>query len=99
MSQRSLPDDQHMARVRLREEHWREFRALAVIKRRSVADYLGWLVQKELNRAQRTEDRRAARRADEDREPAARAWVPPWEPSTVDDRQRGGVGRSWDGIG
>lgn len=79
MTQRSLPDDQHMARVRLEEDRWREFRALAVIKRRSVADYLGWLVQKELNRAQRTEDRRAARKAAEVEDPAALAWVPPWE--------------------
>lgn len=80
MSQRSLPDDQHMARVRLEAERWREFRALAVIKRRSVADYLGWLVQKELNRAQRTEDRRMARRQVEHLEDTAdESWVPPWE--------------------
>lgn len=80
MSQRSLPDDQHMARVRLEAERWREFRALAVIKRRSVADYLGWLVQKELNRAQRSEDRRMARRQVGRLEDTADAtWVPPWE--------------------
>lgn len=80
MSQRSLPDDQHMARVRLEEDRWREFRALAVIKRRSVADYLGWLVQKELNRAQRSEDRRVARRrVARLEETADAAWIPPWE--------------------
>ena len=80
MSGRSLPDDQHMARVRLEEEPWREFRALAVIKGRSVADYLGWLVQKELNRAQRTEDRRAERRQGEPVEDSVdETWVPPWE--------------------
>lgn len=80
MSARSLPDDQHMARVRLEDETWREFRALAVIKGRSVADYLGWLVQKELNRAQRSEDRRAARRQVEQLEDTVdETWVPPWE--------------------
>jgi len=74
MSRRSLPDDQHMARVRLGEERWGEFRALARVKHRTVADYLGRLVIKELNRAQRTEDRRAARARDE-----AKDWIPPWE--------------------
>lgn len=80
MSGRSLPDDQHMARVRLKDETWREFRALAVMKGRSVADYLGWLVQKELNRAQRSEDRRAARRQQEPvKESVDESWIPPWE--------------------
>lgn len=75
MADRSLPDDQHMARVRLGDDAWREFRALAVIKRRTVGDYLGWLVQKELNRAQRTEERRASRWAEADKEDAAEAWI------------------------
>jgi hypothetical protein len=80
MSGRSLPDDQHMARVRLEEERWREFRALAVVKGRSVTDYLGWLVQKELNRAQRTEARRTTRgQARPAEEPVDQSWVPPWE--------------------
>lgn len=80
MSGRFLPENQHMARVRLEDEAWREFRALAVIKGRSVADYLGWLVQKELNRAQRSEDRRAARRQEEPVEDSVDgSWVPPWE--------------------
>lgn len=79
MSERSLPDDQHMARVRLGEERWREFRALAVMKQRSVADYLGRLVQKELNRAQRTEDRRTARTLKYVEDPVDESWVPPWE--------------------
>ena len=80
MSAHSLPDDQHMARVRVEDETWREFRALAVMKGRSVADYLGWLVQKELNRAQRSEDRRAARRQQEPLEDSVdESWIPPWE--------------------
>lgn len=80
MSGRCLPEDQHMARVRAEEETWREFRALAVMKGRSVADYLGWLVQKELNRAQRSEDRRVTRRQVEQLEDTVdETWVPPWE--------------------
>lgn len=79
MSERSLPPDQHMARVRTGEETWVEFRALAKSKQRTVADYLGWLVQKELNRAERTEVRRAARVQQPEEEPAAEDWVPPWE--------------------
>ena len=58
---RSLPPDQRMARVRAEEPTWQEFRALAKEKGRSVADYLGWLVQKELNRAKRSSARRALR--------------------------------------
>ena len=79
MSERSLPPDQHMARVRTGEETWVEFRVLAKSKQRTVADYLGRLVQKELNRAERTEIRRAARVGRPDEEPAAEDWVPPWE--------------------
>jgi hypothetical protein len=50
-----------MARVRLHEDRWHEFGVLAKVKGRTIADYLGWLVQKELNRASRTEVRREAR--------------------------------------
>lgn len=47
---------------------------------RSLADYLGWLVQKELNRAQRTEARRTTRRqASFTEEPVDQSWAPPWE--------------------
>jgi hypothetical protein len=79
VTERSLPDDQRIARVNLGEERWLEFRALALRKRRSVADYLGRLVDKELNRAQRTEDRRAAKRVEPPAEPVDETWIPPWE--------------------
>lgn len=80
MSDRTLPDYQRMARVNLGEERWVAFRALAKTKKRSVADYLGKLVDKELNRAQRTEDRRLARyRAQPIQIPAKEIWIPPWE--------------------
>lgn len=80
MSDRTLPDHQRMARVNLGEERWADFRALAKTKRRSVADYLGKLVDKELNRAQRTEDRRLARyRAQPVEIQPEEIWVPPWE--------------------
>jgi hypothetical protein len=80
MSERSLPDHQRMARVNVAEVRWEEFRQLAKTKKRSVADYLGRLVDKELNRAQRTEDRRAARVATEPTtEPVEEMWIPPWE--------------------
>ena len=78
MSRRSLPDDQHIARVRIVENRWQEFHLLAKVKNRTIADYLGWLVTKELNRARRTEDRRAAK-AEPVEEPAAEIWIPPWE--------------------
>jgi hypothetical protein len=68
-----------MARVNLGEARWLEFRALAREKRRSAADYLGRLVEKELNRAQRTEDRRAARRVEQATDPVEEIWIPPWE--------------------
>jgi hypothetical protein len=80
MSDRTLPDYQRMARVNLGEERWAAFRVLAKTKKRSVADYLGKLVDKELNRAQRTEDRRAARfKAQPIVEPVEEIWIPPWE--------------------
>jgi hypothetical protein len=78
----SLPDDQHMARVSIPEEQWLEFRALAIRKKRSVAAYLGHLVQKEIGRDERVEQRRAARQVQQ--EPIYEAevdetWIPPWE--------------------
>ncbi len=80
MSERSLPDRQRMARVNLGEVRWLEFRDLAKTKNRSVADYLGRLVDKELNRAQRTEDRRTARAVVEPTtEVVDETWIPPWE--------------------
>ena len=76
---RSLPDNQHMARVRLSPAHWQEFRSLAREKKRTVADYLGALVTKELRRAERAEDRRAERLARRQPEAPTEIWIPPWE--------------------
>ena len=78
----SLPDDQHMARVSVPEEQWLEFRALAIRKKRSIAAYLGHLVQKEIGRDGRVEQRRAKRQVTE--EPVCgidvdEPWIPPWE--------------------
>lgn len=78
----SLPDDQHMARVSIPEEQWVEFRALAVRKKRSIAAYLGHLVQKEIGRDTRVERRRALRKAHrqpEQEDEIDVTWVPPWE--------------------
>jgi len=77
----SLPPDQHMARVSIPEEQWLEFRALAIRKKRSVAAYLGHLVQKEIGRDTRVEQRRAARQAQEpeQEDEVDETWVPPWE--------------------
>lgn len=78
----TLPDDQHMARVSIPEEQWLEFRALAIRKKRSVAAYLGHLVQKEIGRDGRAEQRRAMRQIQEQPEPedeVDETWVPPWE--------------------
>jgi hypothetical protein len=79
----TLPDDQHMARVSIGDEAWREFRALAVLRKRSVASYLGHLVLREINRAERVEERREIRQKANE-EPAEsdevdETWVPPWE--------------------
>lgn len=77
-----LPDDQHMARVSLPEEQWLEFRALAIKKKRSVAAYLGHLVQKEIGRDGRVEQRRELQRSQQESEPedeVGKTWVPPWE--------------------
>jgi len=84
----SLPLDQHMARVNLPEEQWLECRALAIRERRSVAAYLGRLVEKEIGRMARVEQRRSQREVDEPQnqaqapvveEPVDDGWVPPWE--------------------
>lgn len=83
---RSLPENQHMARVRLGEDQWLEFRALAIRSKRSVAGYLGHLVQKELNRAERVEWKREMRQKREAPPPPQSStdevdetWIPPWE--------------------
>ena len=82
----SLPENQHMARVTVPDEQWLEFRALAIRTKRSVAGYLGHLVQKEIARAERVEWKREMRqRRDTPPEPERstdevdETWVPPWE--------------------
>ena len=83
----SLPENQHMARVTVPEERWLEFRALAIRRKRSVAGYLGHLVQKELSRAERMEwkrrvrERKAAPSVPDEPSPdkVDESWVPPWE--------------------
>jgi hypothetical protein len=78
----SLPDDQHMARVSIPDEQWLEFRALAIRKKRSIAAYLGHLVQKEIGRDSRVQERRALRQPGPEPEPkdeVDETWVPPWE--------------------
>jgi hypothetical protein len=78
-----------MARVNLSEEQWLEFRALAIREKRSVATYLGRLVEKEIGRMARVEQRRSQRELDKPNDPPSHApaheidvdddWVPPWE--------------------
>ena len=85
----SLPVDQHMARVNLSEEQWLEFRALVIREKLSVAVYLGRLVEKEIGRMERVEQRRSQREIDEPNgaqvlapandEPVDDGWIPPWE--------------------
>ncbi len=85
----SLPVDQHMARVNLSEEQWLEFRALAIREKRSVAAYLGRLVEKEIVRMVRVDQRRSQREVNEPEVPQSQPpaheidvdddWVPPWE--------------------
>ena len=80
---RSLPEGQHMARVTISQEEWRDFRALAIRKKRSVASYLGHLVRREIGRAARVEHRRALRApvpvVQQDDDEVDETWVPPWE--------------------
>lgn len=59
--------DQQTARVNVDDEHWREFRILAIEADRSIADYLGQLVGDELRRS-RKRKRRAEETAPPDRE-------------------------------
>ena len=82
----SLPTNQHLARVTVPDEQWLEFRALAIRSKRSVAGYLGHLVQKELNRAERVEWKREMRqRREASLQPQSstdevdETWIPPWE--------------------
>lgn len=44
---------QQMARVNIRPDEWKAFRALTILRSRSVAEYLGHLVAKELRRVER----------------------------------------------
>ncbi len=83
----SLPENQHMARVTVPDERWLEFRALAIRRKRSVAAYLGHLVQKELDRAERVEWKRGLRERkappsvpdEPSTDEVDESWVPPWE--------------------
>jgi hypothetical protein len=77
-----------MARVNLSEEQWLEFRALAIREKRSVAAYLGRLVEKEIGRMARVERRRSQREVHApsdahaqpaDQDPIDDDWIPPWE--------------------
>ena len=72
-----------MARVTISDEDWREFRALAIRKKRSVASYLGHLVRKEIGRAARVEHRRSLRAPAAITQPVQdevdETWIPPWE--------------------
>lgn len=54
---RSLPAGQRMARVNIGQVQWEEFLRTAASADRSVADYLGHLVGKELRRLARREGR------------------------------------------
>jgi hypothetical protein len=58
-TERTLPDGQRMARVNIAPDLWAEFRGASTASGRSVADYLGHLVQKELRRVRRREWRAA----------------------------------------
>lgn len=52
---KSMPADQQMARINLTSQEWRVFRSTAVLRERSVAEYLGHLVRKELRRIERAD--------------------------------------------
>lgn len=67
-SRRPLPDGQRMARVNIDPTGWREFLRTAAAADRSVADYLGHLVRKELRRVTRREGRGPAPPPDRSRE-------------------------------
>ena len=57
---RALPEGQRMARVNVQPNQWAEFRQASSASGRSVADYLGHLVEKELRRVRRRKWRSAA---------------------------------------
>jgi hypothetical protein len=59
---------QKMARVNVDATEWLEFRVLAMRKGRSIADYLGQFVRRELKRAKRSEPRDAESVADSTRD-------------------------------
>lgn len=46
--------DQQAARVNVSDDDWIEFRTLAMRKRRSIADYLGELVRRELDSSKKS---------------------------------------------
>lgn len=58
----TIGSEQQTARVNIGDEHWRQFRILAIESDRSVAEYLGQLVRDELRRSRRR--RRAAEHVD-----------------------------------
>lgn len=60
VSRTQLPVGQRMARVNVEPALWAEFRQASDADGRSVADYLGRLVEKELRRVRRREWRAAA---------------------------------------
>ena len=60
VSRTQLPAGQRMARVNVGPAVWAEFRQASAGDGRSVADYLGHLVEKELRRVRRREWRAAA---------------------------------------
>ncbi len=55
-----LPAGQSMARVNAEPALWAEFRQASAASGRSIADYLGHLVEKELRRVRRQQWREAA---------------------------------------
>lgn len=60
-----MSNDQQAARVNVSDNEWIDFRTLAMRRRRSIADYLGELVRRELNdppRQPAVEEPRPARR-------------------------------------
>lgn len=84
----SLPDDQNMARVNIPEEQWLEFRALAIREKRSVAAYLGRLVEKEIGRMARVDERRSQRELDKPNDPRRRCRPPRSKSMTIGFRLR-----------
>jgi hypothetical protein len=73
---------QQMARVNIGADEWKAFRALAILRSRSVAEYLGHLVLKELRRVERRRaNGSAVAKATLSSDGDAVAYeVPSWEP-------------------